>query len=313
MHIKISKATILFSSVVVIALAVIPAAPAFASEDSNSSISTSLSANWTGYVADSGNNYTSVTGTWVVPSVSTSQQVAADATWVGIGGMSGRNDLIQAGTQAIIQNGSITYTAWYETLPQVSVATPLTVHAGDTITTTLNESSQNMWAITIADVTTNQQYSTTIPYASSLSSAEWIQEMPSTEQGSLPLDTFSSIPFTNASTMQNGSSENLTQAGARALTLVASDNGTILAYPSAINNDGSSFTVTRANPQSSVQPYIVSPVSSETQFGSRGFTRSPRHMIPTEFISPGSFEFASSSTKTFTSNGMTMTVTSYSF
>jgi|GEM_PF-3065116 len=63
--------------------------------------STSSSLNWSGYVARGG-TYTEVYGSWVVPRVAPSTGTyAADATWVGIGGVRNQN-LIQAGTQAII-------------------------------------------------------------------------------------------------------------------------------------------------------------------------------------------------------------------
>src|SRR5437867_7169793 len=59
---------------------------------------TSSSSNWSGYAA-SGGTFTSVTATWTVPTVS-ANSTGADATWVGIGGLSSR-DLLQAGTQGL--------------------------------------------------------------------------------------------------------------------------------------------------------------------------------------------------------------------
>src|SRR5690348_4888732 len=65
------------------------------------------SSNWAGYVAEGG-TYTGVSGAWhvPVPQDSAATSVAADATWVGIGGVES-HDLIQAGTQAIVEDGSI--------------------------------------------------------------------------------------------------------------------------------------------------------------------------------------------------------------
>src|SRR5438445_9051939 len=60
---------------------------------------TSSSSNWSGYAANGG-TFTSVTATWTVPTVSATSS-GADATWVGIGGLTS-NDLLQAGTQAMV-------------------------------------------------------------------------------------------------------------------------------------------------------------------------------------------------------------------
>ncbi len=49
----------------------------------------SISSNWSGYVAQNQNTqYTSVAGSWIVPQVATTPSFQADATWVGIGGVS---------------------------------------------------------------------------------------------------------------------------------------------------------------------------------------------------------------------------------
>src|SRR2546428_3477456 len=60
------------------------------------------SSNWSGYAA-AGGTFTAVSGTWIVPQV-TAAVAGADATWIGIGGVSGR-DLIQAGKQANVSGG----------------------------------------------------------------------------------------------------------------------------------------------------------------------------------------------------------------
>ncbi|HEY6019963.1 MAG TPA: G1 family glutamic endopeptidase [Candidatus Paceibacterota bacterium] len=84
--------------------------------------STGASYNWSGYVADQG-DYSAVSATWVVPQAQyptgSTADIAADATWVGVGGVDSR-DLIQAGTQALVDSsGATQYQAWYELLPDV--------------------------------------------------------------------------------------------------------------------------------------------------------------------------------------------------
>jgi hypothetical protein len=232
------------------------AAPAFAQTPPNAGVGAGTSANWAGYVA-TGSTYTGVGGTWTIPtpSVSTSTRVAADATWVGIGGVSSK-DLIQAGTQAIVQNGAVTYQAWYETLPQYQQQVPVTVHGGDSVTVSLNETSTNNWQLSFNDNTTGQQYQTTISYTSSHSSADWIEEMPiggtGRVNGYLPLDSFGTAQFTNGYAVVNGSQETLAALGAQPLTMVAG-GGQALATPSALGSDSASFSVARSSVSASSQ------------------------------------------------------------
>lgn len=199
------------------------------------------SRNWSGYVA-SGGTFTGVTATWTVPTV-TPTGTSADATWVGIGGATS-TDLVQAGTQATVDHGVVTYSAWTETLPQASRPVPLAVNAGDTITDSLTETSAGVWSITMTDLTNGGSYAGTVSYQSSASSAEWIQEAPSTGHGVVLLDRFSPVTFTNAATVMNGTTATPAAAGAKAVTMVNS-SGVHLASPSAIGPDGASFTVTR--------------------------------------------------------------------
>lgn len=202
-----------------------------------------ISSNWAGYVA-TGGSFTSVTGTWTVPSVSASS-AGADATWVGIGGER-TSDLIQAGTQAVVSGGSVEYGAWIETLPQSTRSVPLTVSAGDSITVTLSETSSGLWSIAMKNNTTAQTYQTTVRYASSRSSAEWIEEAPSTGRSIVPLDDFGTVRFTQAGAVRDGTHVTLSGAGATAVTL-SGGTGQALATPSAISSDGTGFTVTRTS------------------------------------------------------------------
>jgi len=203
----------------------------------------STSSNWSGYAANGG-SYTSVSGTWVVPTVSTTTS-GADATWVGIGGL-GSNVLIQAGTQATVSGGTVEYTAWTEMLPASSHTVPLTVGAGDTVTVTITERATGLWDITIANDTTGQRYTTSVRYTSTHSSAEWIQEVPSVGRGLLPLDDFGTLRFTDASAIRDGQTVDLASSAAKPITMINSA-GQALAQPSAVGADGHSFTVTRTS------------------------------------------------------------------
>ena len=217
--------------------------PLFVSFQTASAASVDVSSNWAGYVATSG-TFTAVGGSWIVPQATGSNaNLSADATWVGIGGVSG-TDLIQAGTQDIIQNGTPTYTAWYELLPASSVQIPLAVHPNDGMTVSIAQQPNGQWQISFSDTTTGQSYQTSVSYASSLSSAEWIEEMPSDQRGLVSLDNFGTVSFTDGFTVQNGSQVSISGSGAQPMTMITK-NDQALATPSSLGADGASFTVTR--------------------------------------------------------------------
>ena len=199
------------------------------------------SSNWSGYAA-TGGTFTSVTGTWVVPQPAAAS-IGAEATWVGIGGVNTR-DLIQAGTQTMVSNGSVHYEAWIEMLPDSSQSVALTVRPGDSVTATITERTAGAWLISIKNNTTSQTYSNTVTYNSSKSSAEWIEEAPSSGRSVVPLNDFGVITFTNGSTVKNGQNVTISGAGATSVTMI---NGTrqAIAQPSTLTSDGSSFSVTR--------------------------------------------------------------------
>lgn len=220
----------------------------------NSGGGANTSFNWSGYVA-TGGTFTGVNGSWAVAPVAASAGAEADATWVGIGGVSSSN-LIQIGTQAITQNGAVSYEAWYELLPAVSTVIPVTVHAGDSISASLQQEQSNVWLISLTDNTTGQNYSTTVSYTSSLSSAEWIEEMPSDQNGFIPLDNFGSVSFANAAAVENGTTVTPTEANAFSLTMIANAEQA-LAVPSPLGADGASFTVSRTPVAATVAPRTV--------------------------------------------------------
>ena len=207
----------------------------------------STSRNWSGYVA-SGGTFTAVSGTWTIPTVSASTSgtsARADATWVGIGGAT-TTDLVQAGTQATVVNGVVQYSAWVETLPQASRDVSLAVTAGDTVTVSLTQPTAGTWNITIQNTTSGGVYNGTVTYASSVSSAEWIEEAPTAGKGGVVvLDRFGTVQFTNGSMVKDGQTVTPAAAGATAVTMVNNKTGVTLATPSALGPDGASFTVTR--------------------------------------------------------------------
>ena len=152
------------------------------------------SGNWSGYGVLG--NSLSAQGTWTVPAVSYAQypgspSIEKSSTWIGIGALSdittanSDNTLIQLGAeQDVDSSGVASYSVWYEMLPafQVNLPSQYTVSAGDVITAYLlctancTPNAQQTWSLRMSNSTKNWSWSDTFTYASSLASAEWIQE-----------------------------------------------------------------------------------------------------------------------------------------
>ena len=200
------------------------------------------SSNWAGYAA-TGGTFTAVSATWQVPAFAANSPAGADAIWVGVGGVHG-NDLIQAGTQETVSgHGTTSYQAWVETLPQASRPVPLAINAGDSVSVSLQEQTDGSWLIAFVNNTSGKSYQLTTPYGSSRSSAEWVVEAPTARRGRLlPLDTFGSVSFTQASTVKDGKTVSVAEAGGQPITMIAG-RGRPLARPSALDGDGASFHV----------------------------------------------------------------------
>ncbi|GHO98959.1 hypothetical protein KSF_090070 [Reticulibacter mediterranei] len=219
----------------------------------NSAAATDTSSNWSGYIA-TGGNFTSVTGTWIVPQPTASDVSTADAAWVGIGGVKS-NDLLQSGTEDMVdRNGQVTFLAFFEMLPNAARPLPVTIQGGDSVTASVTEIAPEQWQIIFKNNSSGQSYARTVQYHSSLSSAEWIEEVPSTGQQLLSLAQFGSVSFSAGSAFQNGNQQTIAQSNAQPVIMVDTQRQP-LATPSDLAADGASFTVTRSNvPSSPSQP-----------------------------------------------------------
>ncbi len=210
---------------------------------------------WSGYIVDLVNvqNKTeavsSITGTWIVPQIKYSENNTYSSVWVGVGGY-GEESLIQAGTEQHCENGQITYFAWYELLPKtITTITTMEIHPGDKITTTITlvNEKQNNWLITLIDHTSGQNFQKTVTYNSSQKTAEWVVERPMVNNQFSTLADFTQATLTDCSTTINGvtgSIKNFTHT--KAVMIGSSDNDLVIT--SALNNDGTGFTVTYLKP-----------------------------------------------------------------
>jgi hypothetical protein len=181
----------------------------------------SESQNWSGYAATEG-GYTGVSATWTASDVASGSPAGVDAAWVGIGGVKSR-DLIQAGTQRVVLgNGATRHEAWVELLPGASEKVPLTVRPGDAIRVSISQQEPKLWLIAFTNISSGQTYQVTKRYASSLSSAEWIEEVPSSGRGrTLPLNNFGTIRFSQASAVRGTQMLTIADSGAHAVTMTA--------------------------------------------------------------------------------------------
>jgi hypothetical protein len=219
--------------------------------------SASASTNWAGY-AVSGATFTDVKGTWVQPAVTCATSGSTYAAfWVGLGGFNGTGNggLEQTGTEADCVGGQASYHAWYEILPDGSVNVPIIVSAGDTMSAEVSIDGTAA-TLTIADVTTNQTFTTTVtPTVLDTSSAEWIAEAPSRCFGEhclpLQLANFGTAQFNGSSTTANGHVGTISDATWSATSIeLGGDAGA--AVPAALSPDGSGFAVAFTQPQPQV-------------------------------------------------------------
>jgi hypothetical protein len=164
----------------------------------------SVARNWAGYVAASDLNNpqgvaAGVSGQWIVPTVTDIGQDAFSAVWVGIGGEFDQS-LIQTGTEQDITGGSPTYYAWYELLPDDSVTIDsMPVSPGDQMAAAINlvDPANNVWTISLADLTTGQKFENNFTYNSQQLTAEWIVERPDVNNALSQLANFGNVTFSN--------------------------------------------------------------------------------------------------------------------
>jgi Peptidase A4 family len=214
------------------------------------------SSNWFGYnqgsLEQGDTLFNSISGNWTVPTATqhTSGQAEASSDWIGIGGGcvdSGctvtDSTLIQTGTeQDVSSTGAASYSAWYELVPAPSLTiSSITVHPGDQMHASISQvaSDVDVWDITITDLTTGQSSSTTLPYPSTMSTAEWIEETPleiGTNAGFAALPNLTTSPFSSGTV--NGSAVKLNSS--EEMDLIDS-NGNVIGAPSAPNSAGSGF------------------------------------------------------------------------
>jgi hypothetical protein len=212
--------------------------------------------NWFGYdqgtLEQGGTLFNAISGQWTVPTASqhTAGQAEASSDWIGIGGgcvdagcTVTDSTLIQTGTeQDVSATGQASYSAWWEIVPVPSLTiSSMTVRPGDHMSASVAEvvPDLDLWKITISDVTRGETYSTTVPYASTHLSAEWIEETPleiGTSPGLAALPNLTNPGFDHGTV--NGAPVQLKPSEAMDLT---SSSGQVIGTPSAPDSDADGF------------------------------------------------------------------------
>ncbi len=211
-----------------------------------------ISLDWGGYAVVSDNINpqpvaVGINGSWTVPQVQVSTQTDTfSAAWIGIGGEVGSDQtLIQTGTEHDSIGGQVSYSAWYELLPNDSVTiSTLNISPGDQITASIElvDDISNNWSIAIQDVTTGKGFQEYFIYGSSRLSAEWIVERPTIGSSLSALANFGTVTFTGAQAQIDTNNGRISAFPYLRVTMVDRQN-IQLVQVSPISHDGTSFTV----------------------------------------------------------------------
>lgn len=214
---------------------------------------TEESENWSGYVVSSASaSLTSITGTWSVPRLNSSQpwgRLSLAGEWIGLGGVTS-GDLLQMGT--IEQGNSKTAELFWEQLPQ-SAQNVAAVPVGSQIRANIETTDGTDFTLSFdvtepSGKTLTKSISVTLTndYAKGIgSSAEWISEDPSDANGNL-------YSFANTGTVTfSGAEANSLPINAPSFTVtplaMINARGQMEAVPSALSSDGESFSISRSN------------------------------------------------------------------
>lgn len=207
------------------------------------------STNWSGY-ADTGANFSSVTGSWTEPSAARcgfTESLAA--FWVGIDGYNS-SSVEQDGTLIECFLGTAYQFTWWEMYPTNSIQTVgSSLAAGDHITASVVRAGGN-YTLSVTDSTHPANSFTTVQACATCAntSAEWIAEAPSSSTGVLPLANFGTWTESGATVDENGTNGVISSFTDDEITMIDSSNQ-VKAQPGALNSGGNGFSVAwkRAN------------------------------------------------------------------
>lgn len=207
------------------------------------------SRNWSGYAVTSGAPFTSVSGTFVVPTVlppakkRQMHKLMISSDWVGIDGFSsGDSTVIQAGVEELWTGGRTPgafYQAWWELYPQ-TYENPIgnvAVGPGTTITVTISEVLPGSWMISLTNDDTGQTFLTEQNYSGQGGSAEWIHEAVTYGRHIATLPRETNVTFYGARANSGGVGFSTSEAG------VMMKGRHVISTPSVPDASGNGFSV----------------------------------------------------------------------
>jgi len=204
------------------------------------------STNWSGY-ADTGSNFSTVTGAWTEPGASCSRgSTTYAAFWVGIDGYSS-DTVEQDGTLIECYRGTAYQYSWWEMYPTNDIqVVGESLAAGDSISASVVRNGDS-YTLSVTDSTHSANSFTTTQTCSGCdnSSAEWIAEAPccTNSGGILPLADFGSWTESGATVTEGSSSGVISSFTDDEITMV-DNSGRVKALPGSLNSAGSGFSDT---------------------------------------------------------------------
>ncbi len=203
------------------------------------------STNWSGY-ADTGGNFSTVTGTWTEPGASCSRSATYAAFWVGIDGYNS-DTVEQDGTLIECYRGTAYQYTWWEMYPANDIqVVGESVAAGDSISASVVRSGDS-YALSVTDSTDSANSFTTTQTCSDCdnSSAEWIAEAPccTYSGGILPLADFGSWTESGATVTEGSTSGVISSFTDDEITMV-DNSGRVKAQPGSLSSTGNGFSDT---------------------------------------------------------------------
>jgi hypothetical protein len=200
-------------------------------------VSQQVAGNWSGY-ALAGTRFTTVTGTFTVPTLSATAACGENVSeWVGLDGYDDHR-LIQAGVLEARANpytgscasGATWVLPWTEVLPSSPTAVAgLAVNPSDSVTVSIAQHATASWEITLTDNTTGRTYSTFQAYDGPTRSAEWIVEAPGTGSSGTLAPYAPAVVFQDLSVAQG----NVVNTAAR---ISMEQDGQLRSSPSPVSN-----------------------------------------------------------------------------
>jgi hypothetical protein len=167
------------------------------------------SLNWSGYaVAKSHTTFLNVQATFFVPYLNCRLSPgSASSDWIGMDGFVGKHpkSVQQVGVEAdCTSSGHGSYFAWYEMFPRPERRQPITVRAGDAITSVISYNpSTKLFKLMLTDDTTGAKFVVRRPCQQHVScprnSAELISESPVNGTQMLPLADYGAVSFAQLS------------------------------------------------------------------------------------------------------------------